>query len=244
MSRVFVKEELKENSTLTLTGEIHHYLTHVLRMKIGDPLCLFNGGNQEFLSTISEIQKNKITLHISTAQTVNKESPLEIIIGQAIPKGQKLDDLIPKITELGVSKVVPLITERSDLKTASPQKLVRWQKIAEYSSQQTGRTKVPEISTPLSFNHFLKKYPNHEKILFYELENSKNLHDVLKTTTSQKFCLIIGPEGGFTPQEIALAQKENCTIISLGKRILRTETVAPLVTGILQYVKGDLNTWT
>ncbi|MBI3017497.1 MAG: 16S rRNA (uracil(1498)-N(3))-methyltransferase [Deltaproteobacteria bacterium] len=241
MSRIFIDQNLKPHSSLVLTEEEHHYIKNVLRMNIGDPLYLFNGGEEEFSAKITAMDKNKTTLQILTSQKTDKESPLEIVIGQGIPKGSKFDDLIPKVTELGVSELVPLITERSDLKKASPQKVLRWQKIAQMSSQQTGRTKVPKISSPLTLSDFLNHYPQHEKIIFYELEASKTFKDILATTCATRFCLLIGPEGGFSPEEITKSQKAKFHVVSLGKRILRTETVAPAVTAILQYVKGDLN---
>ena len=241
MSRVFIAEDLKENSLLTITGEKHHYLRHVLRLNKGDPLFLFNGTAKEYKAIIAGIGKNKLSVQIFSGSEVSKESPIETVIGQAIPKGNKLDDLIPKITELGATGLVALITERSDVKSISPQKISRWQKIAEHSTQQTGRTQVLSIESPLTFLNFLKKYSDFEKIIFYELETSQSFKDILIKSASQKFCLIIGPEGGFTPQEISLGLEHGCKIVSLGTRILRTETVAPAVMAILQYVKGDLN---
>ena len=180
MSRIFVNQNLKPHSSIHLTGGDYHYVKNVLRMKAGDPLYLFNGGEEEFAAKIAEMDKNKIILQILTSQKTNKESPIEIVIGQGLPKGSKFDDLIPKITELGISEFIPLITERSDLKKASQQKVIRWQKIAQQSAQQTGRTKVPAISFPKSFTEFLNHYPQYEKILFYELENSKTLNEVLR----------------------------------------------------------------
>ncbi len=241
MSRIFIHQELKENSLLTLKGEEHHYIKNVLRMKVNDPLYLFNGGSEEFTAKITVMDKNSTTLHILASQKGDKESPLEIVIGQGLPKGSKFDDLIPKVTELGISQLIPLITERSDLKKTSSQKVARWQKIAQQSAQQTGRTKVPVISTPRSFTEFLNNYPQHEKIMFYELETSKTFNEVLNISSASRFCFLIGPEGGFSPTEISAAQKAHFHVVSLGKRILRTETVAPAVTAILQYVKGDLN---
>ena len=151
-----------------------------------------------------------------------------------------MDEMIPKITELGATALTPLITERSDLKKISPQKIERWKKIATSSTEQTGRTKILMICPPSTLSELLQRYPEHEKILFYELEDSLTLEQALRNSSSQKFCLIIGPEGGFSKREIEEAQKKGCKIVSLGKRILRTETVAPAVTAIFQYVKGDL----
>lgn len=241
MSRIFVNQALEENSTVILKGDEHHYLKNVLRMKMGDPLFLFNGGPKEFKASVIGIEKNQTVLKVTEGETVSKESPIEIIIGQGIPKGAKFDDIIPKITELGATAFIPIITKRADVKTASSHKVSRWQNIAKASSQQTGRTKIPHISSPTTLKTFLKTYADCEKILFYELEEAQSFQDVLKNTSAKRFCLIVGPEGGFSQEEIQLAKEEGCHIASLGKRILRTETVAPVVCAILQYVKGDLN---
>lgn len=254
MSRVFVSDNLKDNSTLEIQGEKHHYLKNVLRMKSGDSLFLFNGSNKEYKATISRIEKNQTIVQIQEGYEVQKESPIDVVIGQGVPKGQKLDDLIPQITELGVKAIVPLITERSDLKTVSKEKRIRWQKIAEHAAQQTGRTHVPQIHDSKTLKDFLidplSEYGNKnsgisedgsEKILFYELETSQNFESILTSSSKKSFLLLIGPEGGFTLDEVQQAKFHGYRIVSLGSRILRTETVAPAVTAILQYVKGDLN---
>lgn len=240
MSRIFLQRKLAPGLTLELTGDEHHYIYHVLRMKNGDRLYLFNGSDEEFDGQILDVQKNKTIVSIGNKRKINKESPIEIVIGQGIPKGQKIDEMIPRVTELGATALTPLITERSDLKKISPQKIVRWKKIAKSSTEQTGRTKILEICPPSTLSELLQRYQGHEKILFYELEDSLTLEQALENSSSQKFCLIIGPEGGFSKNEIDVARQKGCYIVSLGKRILRTETVAPAVTAIFQYVKGDL----
>lgn len=213
-------------------------------MRPGDPLFLFNGNSIEYHAKVAQIFKHQTIIEITHGQEVNKESLLKIIIGQALPKGHKLDDLIPRITELGAYALVPIISERSDRKEVSLHKIERWRKIATHAAEQTGRTVVPHISSPVSFLEFMKNYAPIKKILFYELEQSQNFKSILEKdpfTNGQTLCFIIGPEGGFSPEEISLATKENCVIASLGKRILRTQTVAPAVCAIAQYVRGDLN---
>lgn len=240
MSRIFLPQKLNADATIEITKEEHHYISRVLRMKKGDPLYLFNGGDEEFDAKILDVQKNKTIVSIGNKRKINKESPIEIAIAQGIPKGQKIDEMIPRITELGATALTPLITERSDLKKISPLKILRWQKIARSSTEQTGRTKILRICPPSTLSELLQRHPEHEKILFYELEESLTLEEALRNSSSQKFCLIIGPEGGFSKREIEEARKQGCKIVTLGKRILRTETVAPAVTAIFQYVKGDL----
>jgi len=240
MSRLFIDQPLSEHSEITVTDEIHHYISNVLRMKTGDPLFVFNGAPHQYAATIKNTDRKKTIIQLKESISVNTESPLKVIIGQGIPKGQKMDDLIPKITELGVFKIVPLITDRSDLKTVSDNKLNRWQKIATHSAEQTGRSIIPKISAPMKLSEFLSVQTGSNTILFYELEGATDLKLTLQKITSHTLTLIIGPEGGFSPEEIEAAKEQNCHIVSLGKRILRTETVAPAVLAIAQYTKGDI----
>jgi len=241
MSRIYVTETLTPHSKLILSGEVFHYLTHVLRLTVGDKLFLFNGSEHEYEACIQEIGKTKVTLSILSQTKVNKESPIQIHIAQAIPKGQKLDDLIPKITELGITSLQPILSKRTIMQKVSENKLKRWESIARHASEQCGRTKVPQVYTPLRLEVFLKQAFLGEKILFYELETAKSFQDILQNTKAKTYTLLIGPEGGFTQEEVALALQNQWHGASLGKRILRTETVAPCVSAILQYVKGDLN---
>jgi len=240
MSRLFIDQPLSEHSEVTVTDEIHHYISNVLRMKTGDPLYVFNGAPHQYAATIRSTNRKKTIIQLKESVSVDTESPLKVIIAQSVPKGQKMDDLIPKITELGVFKIVPLITDRSDLKKVSDNKLNRWQKIATHSAEQTGRSIIPKISSPMKLSEFLSVQTGTNTILLYELEESLNLKSTLQKITSNTLTLIIGPEGGFSPEEIESARAQGCHIVSLGKRILRTETVAPAVLAIVQFMKGDM----
>lgn len=204
-------------------------------------LILFNGGEFEFSAIITDMTKTKTVLKILSKTKVIKESSLHLTIAQGIPKGQKMDDMIPKLTELGIQTLIPLITERGMVRKVSTEKINRWQKIAIQSSQQTGRTQVPHITEPLSFHDFLQKYEHKEKILFYELESAHSFKAALEKIKGSEIYFVIGPEGGFSPEEIKWALEKKCHVVSLGKRILRTETVAPAVTAIAQYDRGDIN---
>lgn len=231
---------LAENTRLVLKKENHRYVHHVLRMKSGDRLFLFNNSELEYEAEIEATHKDETVLRILKAERCNRESPIRICIGQGIPKGKKMDDLIPKITELGAQVLTPLLTERSQVQDISPQKLKRWRTIAQQSAQQTGRSRVVEIMEPKTLENFLKQVTQDTKILFYELEEAHSLHQILQQTSSKAFALIIGPEGGLTRKEVDLAIAQGAHVVTLGKRILRTETVAPAVTAILQYAVGDL----
>ena len=241
MSRIYVNQSLQENASVSFSGELFHYLVHVLRLSKGDKLFLFNGSEHEYEACIQEIGKTKVTLSILAQTKVNKESPIQIHIAQAIPKGQKLDDLISKMTELGITSLQPILSKRTIMQKVSENKLKRWESIARHASEQCGRTKVPQVYTPLSLEVFLKQAFVGEKILFYELETAQSFQDILQNTNAKTYTLLMGPEGGFTQEEVALALQNQWHVASLGKRILRTETVAPCVSAILQYVKGDLS---
>lgn len=133
------------------------------------------------------------------------------------------------------------MTERSQVKSISPHKLDRWKKIAKVSAQQTGRTRLMEIETPETLERLLEKHASFEKFFFYELELSEGFKPALKKCTAKQYLCIIGPEGGFTQPEVSLAKASHCHVVSLGQRILRTETVAPALTAIIQFEKGDLS---
>ena len=210
-------------------------------MKIGDPLILFNGDAYEYSAVIKKISKKEIVLAITSKKEVNKESPLKITIAQSIPKGQKMDEMIPRLTELGMYQLIPLLTERGNVRTLGKEKINRWKKIAIQSAQQTGRTVVSYITEPYLFKKFLEKFQDKKKILLYELENSRSFKEILEPIKQpSELFFIIGPEGGFSPSEISMAIQHKCDIVSLGQRILRTETVAPAVTAIAQYCCGDV----
>ncbi len=238
-TRIYIEEEnLQVDKEISLNQEKSHYLSRVLRCKLEQDLVVFNGLSEyEYQAKIIGITKQAVTLHIDAANEINNESPLSIHIGQAISKGEKLDLVIQKVTELGATELTPLITERSESKKSNlEKKLEHWQRIAISAAEQCGRTKILKINPILKLEEWLKQ-PNSLKLTLDPTANLK-LKDIKADT--KNFSLLIGPEGGLSQNEISLAQSNNFTPISLGPRIMRTETAPIAIVSIIQSQWGDV----
>ena len=232
--------QLIQGSTLNLTEDGANHVGRVLRMSRGEKLQLFNGNGQQFDATITTANKKNVTVHIDSSTTVNRESPLHIHLGQGISRGDKMEYTIQKAVELGVTIVTPLFTERCGVKLQGERlakKWQQWQKIAISACEQCGRNQLPTIHQPINLNHWLQQSTNELKI---------NLHPRATATIKslsppkQGIRLIIGPEGGLSDSEINQTVEQGFNEISLGPRILRTETAGLTVISALQLQFGDL----
>jgi 16S rRNA (uracil1498-N3)-methyltransferase len=238
-TRIYIEEQnLKTNSDISLNKDKSHYLSRVLRCKLEQELVVFNGLSEyEYQAKIIDINKQTVTLHIYQENKINSESPLNIHIGQAISKGEKLDLVIQKVTELGAAELTPLITERSESKKSNlDKKLEHWQRIAISAAEQCGRTKILKINQILKLDEWLTE-PNGLKLTLDPTSTLK-LKDIKADT--KNFSLLIGPEGGLSQAEIILAQKNDFTPISLGPRVMRTETAPIAIVSIIQSQWGDV----
>ena len=251
MPKFFIKtENLKENEEIWITGDDVNHLKNVLRKKINDKINVCNSDTQKnYECVIKNIEENKIVCKILDEVKSLAESNLNITIFQGLPKSDKMELIIQKATELGVKTIVPVITKRTVIKLKDKDKqnkVDRWRKIAEVAAKQSGRDIIPTIENiiniaDIKFDEFDKifvLYENEEKISIKdEIEQLKN-----DNKEELNICIVIGPEGGFAESEIEqLRLNQNVSVVTLGKRILRTETVALVVSGILMYELGDLN---
>lgn len=251
MPKFFIKtENLKENKEIWITGSDVNHIKNVLRKKIDDKINICNSDTQKnYECVIKNIEENKIVCKILDEVKSLAESNLNITIFQGLPKSDKMELIIQKATELGVKTIVPVITKRTvtKLKDKDKQnKVDRWRKIAEVAAKQSGRDIIPTIENiiniaDIKFDEFDKifvLYENEEKISIKdEIEQLKN-----DNKEELNIGIVIGPEGGFAESEIEqLRLNQNVSVVTLGKRILRTETVALVVSGILMYELGDLN---
>jgi len=216
-----------------------HHIIHVKRLKTGDNIVLFNGIGIECNAEIVEINGNKVRVEVNQYKTVNKENKVGIDIAFAIPKGKRSHFLIQKCTELGVRKLIPVNYARSvvKLKSESSEKIEKWRKIAIESSKQCGRNTITEISDVADFCNILENVGSCDLSIFAcnqpDSNNLKNtLQEHLKPNNIISF---IGPEGGFTSNEIEMAKNAGCEFVSLGQRTLRVETAAIAVSAILSY---------
>lgn len=253
MPKFFIKtENLKENKEIWITGSDVNHIKNVLRKKIDDKINICNSDTQKnYECVIKNIEENKIVCKILDEVKSLAESNLNITIFQGLPKSDKMELIIQKATELGVKTIVPVITKRTVIKLKDKDKdkqnkVDRWRKIAEVAAKQSGRDIIPTIENiiniaDIKFDEFDKifvLYENEEKISIKdEIEQLKN-----DNKEELNIGIVIGPEGGFAESEIEqLRLNQNVSVVTLGKRILRTETVALVVSGILMYELGDLN---
>ena len=251
MPKFFIKtENQKENEEIWITGSDVNHIKNVLRKKIDDKINICNSDTQKnYECVIKNIEENKIVCKILDEVKSLAESNLNITIFQGLPKSDKMELIIQKATELGVKTIVPVITKRTVIKLKDKDKqnkVDRWRKIAEVAAKQSGRDIIPTIENiiniaDIKFDEFDKifvLYENEEKISIKdEIEQLKN-----DNKEELNIGIVIGPEGGFAESEIEqLRLNQNVSVVTLGKRILRTETVALVVSGILMYELGDLN---
>ena len=251
MPKFFIKtENLKENEEIWITGSDVNHIKNVLRKKIDDKINICNSDTQKnYECVIKNIEENKIVCKTLDEVKSLAESNLNITIFQGLPKSDKMELIIQKATELGVKTIVPVITKRTVIKLKDKDKqnkVDRWRKIAEVAAKQSGRDIIPTIENiiniaDIKFDEFDKifvLYENEEKISIKdEIEQLKN-----DNKEELNIGIVIGPEGGFAESEIEqLRLNQNVSVVTLGKRILRTETVALVVSGILMYELGDLN---
>lgn len=249
MPRIFLPSAGKSN-IIKIEGERAHYLSTVLRCKKGDEIVFFDG-NSSRKAIITGIAMRHLTAEVIGILTVNTESSLNSVLIQGLLKGEKMELVIQKTTELGVREIAPVITERSQIKET--RKFPRWRKIAEEASRQSGRTALPVIHEPMPFDDlFLSSSafplpPRPKGIIFWE-ENGLPLKEaVLKIPLSpippfadSPFFIAIGPEGGFAKKEVDIAESRGLIVASLGKRTLRAETAAIAATALVQHLLGDM----
>lgn len=240
MTRLFVDSTVREHSTLELSGDKSHYLSVVLRSAPGDTLIVTGTDGSSFHARISAFVKKTAQIDILDRCEPIPESKLRIILLQGLLKGEKMDLVIQKATELGVSQVMPVITERSLVRET--RKLDRWRKIAEEAARQSGRASIPEIAEPQDLLTSVKNADTTSlRIIFWE-QGGDPFSSVLRAAAgSDRIILCTGPEGGFSGAEVSAANAEGFRTASLGQRILRAETAAIAVVSIAQYVLGDLS---
>lgn len=238
--RIYQPGDYQSGQSLELSSEAGQHVAVVLRMQPGESITLFCGDNREFDAIIETVKKKQVVVHLGAVKEVNRESPLTIHLAQAISKGDRMELVMQKSVELGVASITPLITERCAVKLDKERmakKLHQWQSIVIAACEQSGRNKVPVVHPPVSFEQYVEKEPAAVKFIVHPL-NSKSLRDY--TILQSDIALIIGPEGGLSNEEVKLACKYEFLPLSLGPRILRTETAAITVLSMLQAVSGDL----
>ncbi|MBD7909792.1 MULTISPECIES: RsmE family RNA methyltransferase [Clostridium] len=232
-----------------ITGDDVKHIYKVLRLSEGEKIILNNCNGTEYLGEISEVSKTEVIVNILEKIETNNESSIEVYLFQGLPKAQKMDLIVQKGTELGITEFIPTITDRVDVKLKGEfKKLDRLNRIALEAAKQSKRSIIPKVSDPITFQEALKKLSSMDLFLV-PYENAENfgikaliadLKEKDKLKFIRKVGIMIGPEGGFQEEEINELKDQGAYIITLGSRILRTETAGFTATALVQYELGDL----
>ena len=245
MKRFYHSLPLKLNQNIYLDDASAHHALQVMRVKKKDQLILFNGDGYNYLGEAIEIEKKKLKIHILSREKNFSESPIKLILIQSLSTNEKMDWIIQKATELGVNQIYPINSSRSIIKLdkeRSDKKLMHWRQIAISASEQSGRAIIPEIHSPISFPQAVNQIQlDNEALKIILAPNSVDSFDKANTHRASTIVLLIGPEGGFSDEEIRLAEQHQYFALKLGPRILRTETAPLCALSILQYKYGDLS---
>jgi len=245
VARFFVPKQNIRDSRATLGGAELEHMRKVLRFGVGDRVVLFDDEGCEHEGTIASISAGAAEIAIATSSRPERESPLAVTLAQALGKGDKLDLVVEKATELGVAAIVPFVCRRTVPKLerdAAARRGERWRRIALGAAKQSGRTRVPEIHELVDFSTVVQRSsPFDLKILFWENEQGRGLKQLhAGNPPIASLLLVVGPEGGFTAEEAALATENGFHAVGLGRRILRTETAAVAAVALAQFLWGDL----
>ncbi len=248
MPKFFVKNEQVDGEIIRIVGEDVNHIKNVLRMKIGDTFTVCNNENLEnYIVKIHSFGNKEILCLIKEKIGSNTESNVKVHIYQGLPKADKMELIIQKSVELGVEKIIPIEMKRCVVKLEGKdkiKKLERWQKIAEVAAKQCGRDIIPEICSIKSIKEISAEFESYDVVLLcYENEKKVFLKDVLKSLEARtlnvdknlNIAIIIGPEGGIDISEVELMEQSGAKVVSLGNRILRTETVSLSLLSIIMY---------
>ncbi len=268
MPRFFIEEAVDLSAqNVFLTGDDYHHLHDVLRMKAGDELLVCDGAGTDLHCRISRFTDKGAELAI-LSRTVNQtEPPYEAVLYQGLAKGDKMDGIIQKAIELGVSRIVPMICRRSVAVPDAgdmPKRLTRWNRIAAEAAKQCGRGRIPAVEPACAFTEAIRQAAAADiKLIPWEMEKEQSLREALEAWSAlgkqpatgaegdekpengsipaakPELAVLIGPEGGFTEQEIDLALAAGLQPVTLGRRILRTETAGPAVLAMILYQFND-----
>ena len=236
--RIFTPQTLASNSTLVLAEAQSHHLSKVLRMQAGRELILFNGEGGEYSAEIFAVHKKYVDIIVKEYIAENRQSHLQLELAIGISRGERMDWVLQKATELGATKITPLITERTEVKLGgerADKKMEHWQQILSSACEQCQRNLLPELTEPKLFSEWLSECDAELKFVLHHRDNQGLPHE----KSPQSVALLIGPEGGLTDDEIAQAFAHQFSPLTLGPRVLRTETAPVAAISVVQYLWGD-----
>lgn len=236
--RIYTPEDLVLNNRLDLDSQASTHLIKVLRLKEGSELRLFNGDGCEYLALITVAGKKNAQVEISEVLSTDAKISFPLHLGQVVSKGDRMDFTIQKATELGITDITPLWSERCDVRLKGERlekKMEHWRKVSISACEQSGRNKIPTIHPAMNYHDWARSVDAETKLVLHT-RDQKPLSEIIAPAS---VALMVGPEGGITDEEVELCIHQGFTGLTLGPRILRTETAALAALSLFQYLWGD-----
>ena len=240
-TRIHVDQPLSLASEVALPQQAAEHVARVLRMNEGDMLTVFNGDGYDYAATLLSVGKRDVTVRIEDREQVSNESPLKLTLAQGVARGEKMDLIVQKATELGVARIVPLFTERSEVKldaARAEKRLLHWRAVASSACEQSGRVCVPEVASAQPLQDWLKSLAKDGAQRLALLPEGVLQARTLRFGEAGGL-LVVGPEGGLGDRDVAALQEAGFQGLRLGPRILRTETAGLAALAALQALHGD-----
>ena len=242
ISTFYIKNNQVHCETISIVGDDVKHIRNVLRHKIGDELEICDESGLRYLAKIKEFLESEILLDVLEQTEKNTEMPVKIDLYQGLPKSDKMDLIVQKTTELGISSIIPVITDRVIVKLEKGnenKKIERWNKIAAEAAKQSGRQLIPTVENVVNLEKIVENLAKYDIVIVpFECEKDSTLKNILKNVKNkvENIAVVIGPEGGFSENDIQILEKAtNVRKVSLGKRILRTETAGLATVSMLLY---------
>lgn len=239
VSRIHTVQPLEPGGRIVLEGPAAHYLGRVLRVAAGHRLTLFNGDGYDYAAEVERVSRGGVELTVNARLPGLAESPLSVTVVQGVSRGERMDQTLQKCTELGVAAFLPVFCERSEVRLSGDKlarRLQHWQAVVIAACEQSGRCRVPQVLPPRSLADWLAASSRGNRIALTPAAE----RPLARIETGRQLELAVGPEGGFSDPERAALRNAGVVAVSLGPRVLRTETAAPAAVAILQYRDGDL----
>jgi 16S rRNA (uracil1498-N3)-methyltransferase len=241
LSRVYVEAPLAAGERATLTGDAANHIARVLRSRVGDPLTLFDGRGGEYQAHVAELSGAKVIAEVGEHHAIERESSLDITLLQGIARSDRMDAIVQKATELGVTRIVPVATERSVVRLAreiAHRKHAHWLAVAIAACEQCGRNRLPEVAQPQTLPTAIRDEASSPR-QYILLAPGGRIALSTVAANEEPITLLIGPEGGLSAAEVELALKSGFIACRVGPRILRTETASLAAIAALQAIAGD-----
>jgi len=223
---------------LVLDGQSAHYLLRVLRVNVEQSIVLFNGDGHDYAAEVARAGKKAITLSVLSRLPAAREPEIEITVVQALSRGERMDQTLQKCTELGAASFLPLLSERVEVRVSGDKlekRLEHWQGVVISACEQSGRARIPRVHRPLKLTDWLTSDRSGLSVVLAPGADTPLARISLPSSVQ----IAIGPEGGFSPTELDLMASQDVRAVSLGPRVLRTETAAPAAVAVIQAMAGD-----